>query len=91
MAELFQICVDILRWIASVVGITYEEANIWIFVIIHPFLTVLLTIRTIVLQKALLKHKKHQHDRRERSIQVSRKVKKEWSNEHDGDFRICSK
>lgn len=58
MAELFQTCVDILKWIASVVGITYEEANIWIFVIIHPFLTVLLFIRTIVLQKALLKHKK---------------------------------
>lgn len=59
MAELFQICVHILRWIALVIGITYEEANIWIFVIIHPFLTVLLTIRTIVLQKTLLKHKKH--------------------------------
>lgn len=57
MAELFQICVDILKWIAQVVGITYEEANIWIFVIIHPLLTVLLTIRTIVLQKALLKSK----------------------------------
>ena len=37
MQELFQICVDILRWIASETGITYEEANIWIFVIIHPF------------------------------------------------------
>lgn len=57
MAELFQICVDILKWIAQVVGITYEEANIWIFVIIHPLLTVLLSIRTIVLQKALLKSK----------------------------------
>jgi hypothetical protein len=57
MAELFQICVDILKWIAQVVGITYEEANIWIFVIIHPLLTILLTIRTIVLQKALLKSK----------------------------------
>mgnify|MGYP006883065054 CR=1 FL=1 len=57
MAELFQICVDILKWIAQVVGITYEEANIWIFVIIHPLLTVLLTIRTLVLQKALLKSK----------------------------------
>ena len=39
MAELFQICVDILKWIAQTVGITYEEANIWIFVIIHPLLT----------------------------------------------------
>lgn len=39
MAELFQICVDILKWIVQTVGITYEEANIWIFVIIHPSLT----------------------------------------------------
>jgi len=57
MAELFDICVDILYWIGSVTGLTYKEANIWIFVIIHPLLTVLLTIRTIVLQKALLKSK----------------------------------
>ena len=39
MQELFQICVDILKWIGQTVGITYEEANIWIFVIIHPLLT----------------------------------------------------
>ena len=53
MQELFQICVDILRWIASETGITYEEANIWIFVIIHPLLTLWLLIRTIVLKKRL--------------------------------------
>ena len=53
MQELFQICVDILRWIASEIGITYEEANIWIFVIIHPLLTLWLLIRTIVLKKRL--------------------------------------
>jgi len=53
MQELFQICVDILRWIASKTGITYEEANIWIFVIIHPLLTLWLLIRTFVLKKKL--------------------------------------
>ena len=53
MQELFQICVDILRWIAGATGITYEEANIWIFVIIHPLLTIGLLIRTIVLKKRL--------------------------------------
>ena len=53
MQELFQICVDILRWIASETGITYEEANIWIFVIIHPLVTLWLLIRTIVLKKRL--------------------------------------
>ena len=53
MKELFQTCVDILRWIASETGITYEEANIWIFVIIHPLVTLWLLIRTIVLKKRL--------------------------------------
>ena len=51
MQELFQICVDILRWIAGVTGITYEEANIWIFVIIHPLLTLGLLIRNSILKK----------------------------------------
>jgi|GEM_PF-1547358 len=41
MNELFDICVDILEWIASVTGTTYKQANIWIFVIIHPLLTLI--------------------------------------------------
>lgn len=48
MEQLFDICVQILKWIAAETGLTYEEANIWIFVIIHPLLTltfVLLYIR----------------------------------------------
>ena len=53
MQELFQICVDILRWIASETGITYEEANIWIFVIIHPLLTLGLLTRNSILKKRL--------------------------------------
>ena len=53
MQELFQICVDILRWIAGVTGITYEAANIWIFVIIHPLLTLGLLIRNSILKKRL--------------------------------------
>ncbi|MDC0303854.1 hypothetical protein OAL15_02460 [Flavobacteriales bacterium] len=42
MHELFDICVDILIWIAEVFGITYKEANIWIFVIIEPIVFVLM-------------------------------------------------
>ena len=57
MAELFQICVDILRWIGKTVGITYEEANIWIFVIIHPLLTLVFAYmwrRAVARNKSLL-------------------------------------
>jgi hypothetical protein len=44
MHELFDICVDILYWIADVFGITYKEANIWIFVIIEPIAFVLMAV-----------------------------------------------
>jgi hypothetical protein len=43
MHELFDLCVDILNWIAEICGITYKEANIWIFVIIEPIVFVLMT------------------------------------------------
>ena len=38
MNEVFDICVAILIWIADLFGVTYKEANIWIFVIIEPIL-----------------------------------------------------
>jgi hypothetical protein len=47
MKELFNICVDILNWIADLFGISYEAANIWIFVIIHPLLTLVLIVAVI--------------------------------------------
>lgn len=47
MKELFNICVDILNWIANLFGISYEAANIWIFVIIHPLLTLVLMVGVI--------------------------------------------
>ena len=38
MNEVYDICVAILIWIADLFGVTYKEANIWIFVIIEPIL-----------------------------------------------------
>ncbi len=49
MKELFDFCVELLNKIATATGLTYEEANIWIFVIIHPAITMLLLISTIYL------------------------------------------
>lgn len=46
--KLFDICVDILKYIASATGTTYKEANIWIFVIIHPLITLTLLILLIL-------------------------------------------
>jgi len=39
MSELFDLCVAILYGVSDLTGLTYKEANIWIFVIIHPLIT----------------------------------------------------
>ena len=46
----FRICVVLLVDLADLLGISYEEINIWIFVIIWPALTILGLIWIIVLK-----------------------------------------
>ncbi len=58
MSKLFDICVAILYWISDVTGLTYKEANIWIFVIIHPLLTIVLFYYVIRLRKQVKNLKK---------------------------------
>lgn len=53
MHELFDICVATLYWIAELTGLTYKEANIWIFVIIHPLLTLMLFLMVLRLRARL--------------------------------------
>lgn len=53
MNELFDICVAILQWFADLTGLTYKEANIWIFVIIHPLVTISLLLIIIKLRAKL--------------------------------------
>ena len=48
--ELFRACVVLLVFVADKVGVTYEEINIWIFVILWPALTVYQTSRIIYLR-----------------------------------------
>ena len=52
---IFKICVIALVDLASILGITYEEINVWLFVIIWPVLTVYLILRNIFLKKKLRK------------------------------------
>lgn len=40
MIETFNDCVYILESIAYILGITYEEINVWVFCIIWPILTI---------------------------------------------------
>lgn len=44
MAQIFDWCVDILVYWAGVLGITYKEINVWVFVIIWPILTIILAL-----------------------------------------------
>ena len=38
MNKTFYWCVDILKYYANILGITYEEINIWIFCIAEPII-----------------------------------------------------
>ena len=43
MDQIFDWCVNVLVYWAQVFDITYKEINVWVFVIIWPILTILLT------------------------------------------------
>ena len=49
MNEIFDWCVDLLYYLAGMTGLTYKEINVWLFVIIHPLLTLALLIAVILL------------------------------------------
>ena len=42
MDQVFDWCVDLLVSLAGMIGITYKEINVWIFVIIWPLITLIL-------------------------------------------------
>lgn len=42
MDQIFNWCVDVLVYWAGMLGITYKEINVWIFVIIWPIVTLIL-------------------------------------------------
>jgi hypothetical protein len=50
MDRVFWHCVDILNVVASWLGVTYEELNIWVFIVIQPAIIVALTV-TLVWQQ----------------------------------------
>ena len=42
MDQIFDWCVSVLVYWANILGITYKEINVWVFVIIWPILTIAL-------------------------------------------------
>jgi hypothetical protein len=53
MDQIFDWCVNVLVYWAGILGITYKEINVWVFVIIWPLLTILL-IGIIVAQRRMI-------------------------------------
>lgn len=43
MNQIFDWCVSVLVYWAEMLGMTYKEINVWVFVILWPILTILLT------------------------------------------------
>lgn len=44
MDSIFDWCVDVLIYWAGILGITYKEINVWVFVIIWPIVTLVLVV-----------------------------------------------
>jgi hypothetical protein len=53
MDQIFDWCVRILVYWAGMLGITYKEINVWVFVIIWPILTILLIGIIYIQQKRI--------------------------------------
>lgn len=63
---LFDRCVDLLQWLAKLLGVGYQTINVWIFCILWPLLT--LTLVFIVLrQQRTIRRLKHELENREKS------------------------
>jgi hypothetical protein len=53
MDQIFDWCVGVLVHWAGILGITYKEINVWVFVIIWPILTLLLIIIILMQQRKI--------------------------------------
>ena len=54
MDRIFDWCVGVLVYWAGILGISYKEINVWVFVIVWPILTIVL-ISIIVKQKQMIR------------------------------------
>jgi len=45
MALIFDWCVNAMVWLAPHLSLTYEELNVWLFVVLHPLITLTLLAR----------------------------------------------
>lgn len=55
---IFKYCVFALVALAKWLGVSYEEVNVWIFVIIWPIITIALIVWIVILRRKVKKLKK---------------------------------
>jgi len=55
MDEIFNTCVDLLYYWGDIIGLTYKEINVWIFVIIQPLIFIVMSGWIIYLKKKIKK------------------------------------
>lgn len=53
MDLVFDWCVDFLYWLAGLIGITYKEINVWIFVIFWPLIFIIQWIYIVYLKNKI--------------------------------------
>ena len=53
MDNLFDACVEFLGWLGTLVGLSYKEINIWIFVVIEPIIFILMLFWILKLRRKL--------------------------------------
>ena len=53
MDNLFDACVESLRCLGNIVGLSYKQINIWIFVIIEPIIFILMFLWIVKLRRKL--------------------------------------
>jgi|GEM_PF-1114361 hypothetical protein len=64
----FSWCVHLLQDMSAWMGISYQELNVWVFVVIHPLITLLLAYWIIRLRRRL----KDPKGRRRKSLEIIR-------------------
>lgn len=69
---IFDWCVDLLLWLASVLGVSYNEINVWIFCVLWPLITVGL-VTLVLLQRKTVNRLKRQADRISEAVNEGRK------------------
>jgi hypothetical protein len=60
--SIFNVCVRFLSNLAKLLGVTYNEVNVWIFCIIWPIFTIFLIVRLIQLKRKIRKLKSKIYD-----------------------------